>query len=421
MVVINLAGKNFQVQEEYLVRNAKNPNALGYGQAMQYYKSSKNTLKRDLETALRKQFPQLAKSTIENKRRALMRELTNSNSTADTEAQKDLADKLLETVRQEFNNTNSDSYRGLLENIYQKMKDKEKDSKASFKYTDFDSMYFTKVKQALNELEKDVNSDLGKRLQSLTTGKSAEVRAQIISYFASLAVSARQHGYSIGKQVPGFQKAEKNYTNALKGYHREEALTKSYAKLFEDLYRVTPDFSNKVIRNIGGQNVKEDILIDIKTLLESAEKLNGKEYSGSSEVEEGEILPAANVQESRFGIQAKSFNLEQPNKDFYSLGTSADLQRNLLSNVLPNKRKQAGRTMLGNMLYMGQADSIQSALGKDNVIFVDGYKKYWMQDFIESFRKKGLWLSLSARGADWKRDVTSQIVLYAYKQAKHKA
>jgi hypothetical protein len=57
-------------------------------------------------------------------------------------------------------------------------------------------------------------------------------------------------------------------------------------------------------------------------------------------------------------------------------------------------------------------------LGKNNVIFIDGYNKYWMSEFIQEFRKKKLWLQLRTSGKEKSKIPSNNIILYSYNYKK---
>lgn len=424
MKIIELNGRNFEVIEQKFMSQATNLNALEYGQAALYYKAQKQNMQAQLNKALKRVLATASKSKVRQLTNALMQEITKVSS-EDSKAQEKMAEKKLQQIEQMFNmNTKpmsdlaAQDLRAIINDVFRQMEFKEANNSSNFQYKDFSETYFKKVKTALEEQALNTSTNLGKsmqRLKQLKYGDNKTVYAQYLSFFTQQAINA--YGPKTKKDGTEIKIARdrKAYVNALKGYFREEALENAYNKMFQDLISQTTGgkINGKVVKNVAANQTIVDLGFDF-SVLDTIQNLSGKVYEGQAMIPESCVKIPTTISNQSFGAQIKSFNLDDPTKSFYSLGGNAGL-RNSLLNYGP-----VGQTMLGNMLFMGEIHSIKEALGAENVIFIDGYKKYWMYDFIQAFRKKGLWLSLSARGKDWERAVTDKIVLYSYKKQKNK-
>jgi hypothetical protein len=70
---------------------------------------------------------------------------------------------------------------------------------------------------------------------------------------------------------------------------------------------------------------------------------------------------------------------------------------------------------------MGQRNNIIKALGPHNVIYADGKNQYWMDNFIEVFRGRHMYLILNYEKEDTSSDrrrASAEIALYNYMSSK---
>jgi hypothetical protein len=75
-------------------------------------------------------------------------------------------------------------------------------------------------------------------------------------------------------------------------------------------------------------------------------------------------------------------------RDWFPIGHRAEL-----STTLSNSPQYLnGLNLAANMVFCGQKENIITALGADNVMFIDGSNAYWMDGFIKAFRKAKLYL-----------------------------
>lgn len=420
MKIMELNSYNFKWIEQNFERMSNDPYALGYGNAMNFYRAQKENMQKRLTLALEKLISKESIKTADEMSADLLNDMLTTN-TKDTKVQQNAAEQVLRNIDNMFdkNNIISDSVaetlRKQLETIVKEM---GKYHREKHPYKDFRETYFNKVREFLREQAESASTELGEsmqKLKKLKQGNNSTVYSQYLSYFTLQIINRYGPLKGRGKIV----KSKNAYVNALKGYYREEAVEKAFNSLFKDLYKqcnVPPNKRKKVVSNIGGKQeiVDLDIGIDV---LEQIASLNGKTYEGTAQISEKDITIPADIRNERYGAQVKSFVLKDKGgkvKDFFSLGGNATLRSELVS------YGKVGQTMLGNMLFMGEIKSIKEALGADNVMFIDGQNKYWMYDFIKEFRTQGLWLSLSARGQDWAREVTDKIVLYSYKKSRYK-
>lgn len=214
------------------------------------------------------------------------------------------------------------------------------------------------------------------------------------------------------------------YAHAVKGYYREAAVVDGFNKMFKSIekkYNKNNDEKTVITIPVGAQNMEIDALIGLFDEKE-VQNLFTQTVTGVAEVPDEVFLTNALTQESKmgstlFGAQVKSWDLDDPNRNWYPIGSRAMLNQKLQA----NEDFGAGYSMAGNIAFMGQLDNIKTALGAHNVIFIDGKNKYWMDRFIGDFRHKhNLYLQLDMhKTEDGRKRSTSEVALYAYQAHRY--
>ena len=173
--------------------------------------------------------------------------------------------------------------------------------------------------------------------------------------------------------------------------------------------------------NQKGQETSIDLLLNIGLDEKNMLEIFNQTYLGAVEVDlEEEINSVLNGKNNSiiFGAQVKSFNVNQGNF-MGGLGHQAALKDELLKSPLYGN----GYSLIGNIAFMGLRNNIIKTLGERNLLFIDGSKQYWMDDFIETFRNRELYLILkTTKEKSTNRYVaTSEVALYNYMSAtKHR-
>ena len=110
-----------------------------------------------------------------------------------------------------------------------------------------------------------------------------------------------------------------------------------------------------------------------------------------------------------FGAQIKARDLEKVSTDFMKISHQAGLRDEF------NAQMQASGfnnySWSCGVAFLGQMQNIIQSLGANNVLFISGPKKYFMDDFIRKFRNENMYLSFAM---DKEHRATSQVGLQRY-------
>lgn len=64
------------------------------------------------------------------------------------------------------------------------------------------------------------------------------------------------------------------------------------------------------------------------------------------------------------------------------------------------------------LFFANDAENVKDALGQENVMFIDGARHYWMDEFITIFRNNEYYLQFAFDGGKNGREITPEVILY---------
>ena len=181
------------------------------------------------------------------------------------------------------------------------------------------------------------------------------------------------------------------YARIMAGYYREIAEYNALAKVLQVVENKT------TVTHFGGANTDIDILIS--TLNESNIKnILNNQISYTQEIlsmDQSDVLllqKLSNANINIFGEQVKSWSLAT---DASSNSVKSVGHRSQLLKSFNSERNMPNHFYLeGNMEFMSRFKNILTALGPFNVLFSTGKERFWMHDFITSFRDLNYFLLL---------------------------
>lgn len=294
----------------------------------------------------------------------------------------------------------------------------------------FTEQYKTLVKKTGQEVLKDLEKKL-QELPAYQTSTDTKIKAALesyaIRYFAKTLTSKSKNA-----EVRAFfaNMSANSYIKMLQGDMQEEAIENAFNQALADFYQAKNIRDNKLFSdkkivlkvgdkvNVSGQETPIDLLLN--TVFDEKEILDifNKTYLGEAEIDiDTQINNVLEYKDSSliFGAQVKSFNVQKGN--FMSgLGHRSNLRDLLFS----SPQYGSGYSLVGNIAFMGLKTSIIRALGERNVLYVDGGGKYWMDDFIKTFRSRSLYLMLETEKVKDQKNTyraSSAVALYNYMSA----
>ena len=186
----------------------------------------------------------------------------------------------------------------------------------------------------------------------------------------------------------------KNARTTLMGYYKEIIERKALADLF-----ARAKVGNISVDVIAGANTINDLLMVFENM---SGTYHGEEMiSLIDEADESKLLS--------FGAQIKARDLEKVSTDFMKISHQAGLRDEF------NAQMQASGfnnySWSCGVAFLGQMQNIIQSLGANNVLFISGPKKYFMDDFIRKFRNENMYLSFAM---DKEHRATSQVGLQRY-------
>lgn len=406
-----------------------NNSNLEYRQAQEYYAG----LKKDMTNIIRQNFLQRlgqeADQAIDNYANAIIDAILGKSSIQnDYQDSKDTATSQLDEAFQKATQTAANTSASTKEKMisifeqvkkemddYQK-KQKEKEGKEKYQFQNYTRSFLERVD---TKLKKEGYGDGWLQAQRknyktslVNIGTSEEIANQLSSYYLREFINQIQkETIVVGKE---------KFIQVLRGYHLEEARANAINKGIDQLMsNLSKDKGNQEYQfaiNIGGQNTKQDIKFDLSFGLLDAQKITAEGLS-SVGIKEEDIKKLLVNEIANYGAQVKSWlpnSKDGWQREALPIGYRADLYNTFknLGNIYPFNQITA------SMVYLGQEDNIKEALGRDNVMFIDGKNYYWMEDFIKKFRRARYYLSFDYKD---KKEPTQDVILYQwYKHHKDK-
>ena len=182
-------------------------------------------------------------------------------------------------------------------------------------------------------------------------------------------------------------------TTTLLGYYKEIIENKIVNQAL-----ITNNITNATVDLIANSNSINDLLIAFNN--SGSETISITQDIGILSPEEEQKL---------FGAQIKARDLEKVKTSFMKISHQAGLQEafnaQLQTSGFNNKSWACG------VAFLGQAQNILKALGKNNVLFISGPNHYFMDEFITKFRNEKMYLAFE-KGDN--NQVTSQIGLQRF-------
>ena len=161
---------------------------------------------------------------------------------------------------------------------------------------------------------------------------------------------------------------------------------------------IANNITNATVDLIANSNSINDLLIAFNN--SGSETISITENIGILSPEEEQTL---------FGAQIKARDLEKVKTSFMKISHQAGLQEafnaQLQTSGFNNKSWACG------VAFLGQAQNILKALGKNNVLFISGPNHYFMDEFITKFRNEKMYLAFEKGDNNY---VTSQIGLQRF-------
>lgn len=393
-------------------------NNFQYEDAIRYYAQKKDKILENIAKKMQKEFPQEAKKDLKNIINTLENDLTKI-SVEGSEVQKDLATKLLENISGQvgditLTNSQIDKLNNAINQAKKEMEETKKKKGEDWKYVNETKTLISKIKKNLGSKELSEIFSQIKIPASYTSDKA------LYSQLQSYAMRSLLFKY---QQITSKELYTSSYKNAIGGYFREAAVADGYLQYFNKLGMVYGKSSGKGFHatSIGGKNTEVDILFGfLDTTNKMSQSIKGEADINLSDLE-NELINAMQTELTAIGAQVKSWKLDDPSRNFFPIGS-----RSILGETVRRSMEyRYGWSEAANIAFLGEWKNILIALGKDNLMFVEGSKKYWMDEFIRYFRSKKLYLQLNmqivGKGSDGKskRRASNEVILYAYTKAKN--
>ena len=428
-----------------LLKNGVNS---GYEKAKEYYAKQRNSLAELLEEQIRKSAPKKAAQDIKAFSEELLKkikETTSNSKIIDKDGKEkttlDKASELLGEVekmaQENFQNNVYGLNRALQEafrTTVNEMRDDE--NRRGEKIKNFKRAFIDRLETKLKNkggLKANLTDNLS-ALKMLTAETSDVVAAQLQSYYVRSYLSNLEE--VLDEELDLNNKS--GYVNSIKGYYLEEAETSAIERAFEEAIKVfNTSFTSETMfaENIAGDNTSMDIKFNLEALLPKETTI---EVSGSAKIDEtqtaNDIKNMVNESIKEFGAQVKS---RMPKID--SNGNVTGWQYNILPvgsresllarflrtqdtnnnlEILKQKSTKYKPLQIQSMLFFANnAENVIDALGQENVMFIDGARHYWMDEFITIFRKNEYYLQFAFDGGTKQGySITPEVILYDWQR-----
>lgn len=399
-------------------------NNLQYRAAQSYYKKLKDNMIDIIETNFKKQLGHEIKQAGENYSQVILDVLLGKQGVTRYEDSKNNSNVLLEqTMKKAVANANmvNGNMRQYLTEIFQEVKNDMADyGKKHGDIQNYTRAFLGRVETKLKKIghegwlasQKDTIYN-----ELLQSGHSTEVAAQLSSYYLRIFLNTiHEDTVKVGHD---------KYLQALRGYHLEAATTEAINNAMDQLITKFEEGSNqpktqdyKIAINIGGKNTVNDIQFDLSFGLPDGTKITAEGLSNLS-ISEEDIQKLITENGISYGAQIKSWMPKSSGEGWMSPVLPVGYRAQLYSNFIAANDKYPNQQMTAGMVFLGLENNIKDALGRNNVMFIDGKNHYWMDDFINSFRRAKYYLSFDYKN----KKPTQEVILYQwykYHKDKHK-
>ena len=392
--------------EDY-IKLVASGNVSGYSMAQQYYEQKKRAVLNNIAKNLQNNYPKYAQKSIKKIISSLEEGIINSENIQESEVQKEAANTILTQVAREAAQAavslkGDTAFQQAVKMAQQQMQKTQQGKGAEWQYANPTKTFISKVKQNYGSVNLQT---LMKQFPS-SAYEDKIVQSQLQSY--AMRVLMSQMDLIAEKEI-----YQSSYKNAIAGYFREAAVANGLSQYFSEL-GVSSGNTGIQVAAIGGKNTEIDIVAGLVDLNKLTKNVTGKTPVNLQFLEQ-ELLRGLNS--TALGAQVKSWKLDDPNRNFFPVGL-----RSSLGNALrKNRAFQYGYSMVANIMFMSQKNRILTALGKNNLLFIDGNKKYWMSDFISYFRSRQMYLQLNMQKEESSnnRRATDEVIIYAYSGQKY--
>lgn len=185
----------------------------------------------------------------------------------------------------------------------------------------------------------------------------------------------------------------KNNKTTLMGYYKEIIEKEMLQKFFnnQNLF-VNVDL-------VAGANTINDLLLSFDNL---------NQIYNTEELIQILDDPSLENKMISMGVQIKARDIEKINTEFMKISHSAFLRDGFNSQLQQNDSQYSWSK---GVVFLGQYKNILESFGSNNVMFISGPKRYFMDNFISNFRKKQMYLAFQM---DNNHRATSQIGLQRF-------
>ena len=121
--------------------------------------------------------------------------------------------------------------------------------------------------------------------------------------------------------------------------------------------------------------------------------------------------------EKQFGIQIKARDIENVKTAFMKISHQSELSKQFNLNMMSASGRFSKYSWSCSVAFLGQVDNILTSLGENNVMFISGNTRQFMDAFIRNFRSKNMYLAFEF---DEQHKATSQVGLQRYIENKGK-
>ena len=265
---------------------------------------------------------------------------------------------------------------------------------------------------------------------SLDSMKKAIVEAQIANGTTQEVANAlanyylREYINLIVDEENAIAAGKNQYIQTLKGYYLEEARTDAINEAFRkwdaaaSKKHSTGKGTVNIAINIGGQNNITDIKLNLDALAGDSFTAKVIGVADVDSVIAEQVQQVFDDSANTFGAQVKSW---MPTGDSWvspvlHVGNRVDLLNGFKASQYPYN------SQIASIAYMGLKDNILSALGINNVLYMDGKNNYWTDEFIQRFRQAKYYLTFDyKKSSDGKYLPSGEVILYQYaKSLTHK-
>ena len=223
----------------------------------------------------------------------------------------------------------------------------------------------------------------------------------------------------LSKLIMNYNTDIKSYINnsAIAGFYQELAETDAWKKAGKQLHLQIAHAGEKAssitkketpidiaIGIKGTRNLQNTVLKEFDTILSA---IRNFEITGTTVEDFSTQLESFNLK--TVGVQSKLASLDSVKikTKGYQIGSRSDLLKDFDNWT---KQKQGIKTQIETANYFGSSlKAVLEALGPTNLIWITGKQRYFMDDFIQAFRRQNLLLAFSVNK---ERQLQAQVKLF---------